>query len=172
MNKSRKSVVLSKWFAVDRILFGKTNPKNVLGEDAYKGYITAKGAFLSGIHEIYRKIGYNPKQTFETLTEMQTFGTTQADAAKVRAKKILTTESVSASIRGEVKAAKLSEGVTSSQMAAYLIDRKIKSVSLDVVMLESAIAATGNKKSLTDFSGKIMLDAYKIYRDALVKYAY
>ena len=172
MNKSRQSLVLSKWFSIDRILFGQHDPKNVLGEDAFKGYITAKGAFLSGLHEIYKKLKYEPNQSFKNLTEMETFGAVQASAAKKRAKKIITTESVANTVRTEVKSAKIVEGATSEQMSSYLIDRKIKSIALDVVMLEQAMATTGHKNALKDFSGKVMLDAYKTFRDALVKYAY
>ena len=172
MSKRRQSIVLSRWFTVDRVLFGKNNPKDVLGEDAFQGYITAKAAFLSGLNEIYRKLHYDPKQNFKNLSEMKSFGILQADNAKSRAKKIIVTDSVASNIRSEIKNISLAEGVTSEQMQSYMIDKKIKAIAFDVVMLESVMASTGNKNSLKDFSGKVMLSAYKTFRDSLLKYAY
>jgi len=173
MNKKRQSLVLSRWFTVDHILFGNNDPKSFLGEDAYNNYITAKGAFLSGLHDIYMKLGYDPKTvSFKNLDEMKAYGEGVAKRAKKRAKNIITTESVASAVRNEVKSSKLTEGITSEQMQEYLIDKKIKSIALDVVMLESALAQTGNKNSLKDFSGKVLLSSYKIFRDSVLKYAY
>ncbi len=179
MNKKiRQAEVLSKWFAVDRILFGNINPKTVMSENEFENYVTAKGAFLSGLHEIYsKKLKYNPSfqknyRMPKNLSEMKAYGYAQAEFAKERARKLLTTSSVSLSIRNEIKNRELSEGAMTEEMKSYIIDKKLKSTALDIVMLEVALAESGRKNLLKDFSGKVMIDAYKTFRDALIKYAY
>jgi len=172
MSKTTQSMNLSHWFSIDRILFGKTNPKSVLTDSEFKCYVTAKGAALSNLYEMFRVIGYTPNEKFETVEEMRKFAFKQSDDAKVRAKKILTTESVASEIRKEISQAEISEGVTSEDVAKIIVDHKVKTVALDLVMVESALEATGNKGKLSTWTGNVMLDSYKTLRDALVKYAY
>ena len=172
MSKSTQALNLSHWFTIDKILFGKTNPKDVLSESDYKGYVTAKGAALSNLFDMFKKMGVKSTAKFGTLQEMQSFSDKVAKASKVRAKKIITTEAVAKQIRDEIKKATISEGVSTEDVAKVIVDHEIKTIALDLVMFESALASTNNKKSLSDWRGKIMVDAYRTLRDALVKYAY
>lgn len=171
-NKSTQSLVLSKWFSIDSALFGKVDPKSVLSESDYCGYITAKGALLSCLYEIYVKTGYKPNVSFRTLSEMKSHGVKFGNKCNSRAKKLITEAYVAKQVRNEIKNTKLSEGFTSKDLAAQLIDQKIKNITLDVVMLEDALNATGNKHKLREWGGKVLLDAYKTLRDALIKYTY
>ena len=57
MSKTTQAMNLSHWFAIDRILFGNNNPKTVMNEGEYKGYVTAKGAALSNLYDIFKKLG-------------------------------------------------------------------------------------------------------------------
>lgn len=170
MSKNRQSMVLSNWFTIDRILFGKQSPKDVLGEQDFSGYITAKGAFLETVHTIYKKVGFDSKKSFKNLSEMAVYANEVSEQAKKRARKIVQTEAVAVAIRSEISSAKLTEGLTMEQSANFVVNRKLKAIALDVAILESAIKQTG-KKSLRDFSGKVALDAYRTLRDSLVKYA-
>ena len=172
MNKSAHTLVLSKWFSIDRALFGNNSPKSVMSESDFHGYITAKGAMLSCIYEIYNKLGFKPNVTFANLTQLREFGLDLGLLANKRAKEIMITENVSKKISKEIRSAALTENFNSADAQSFLVDQKIKNISLDVLMLEDALKFTGKKNKLNEWGGNVLLDAYKTLRTALVKYAY
>ena len=171
MSKNRQSYTLSHWYAIDEVLFGDKNPKTALSEQDYNQYIIVKGSLLSTVHELYKKLNFDKKLRFKNLEEMVKFGINNAKTAKSRATAILLSKTVSEEIRDEIKGTKLNEGVTVENYATYLVGKKRKEISLDTLMLESVLLKTGNKKRIMDMSGKISLDAYKIFRDSIIKYS-
>ena len=124
------------------------------------------------IYEIYNKLGFKPNVTFANLTQLREFGLDLGSFANKRAKEIMITENVSKKISKEIRSAALTENFNSADAQSFLVDQKIKNISLDVLMLEDALKFTGKKNKLNEWGGNVLLDAYKTLRTALVKYAY
>lgn len=171
MRKKTQAINITNWYAIDSILFENRPLNDVLTEEEHKNYLVAKGAALSNLFEIYVKLDYVPSYKFSNLKEMEEFGRKRGKLAKERAAELLTTDGISEEVREEIEKTELSEGVSKEDYARYLVSKKLKSTALDIVMIESALATSKNKTKLTDYKGQILTDAYKVFRDALLKYS-
>jgi hypothetical protein len=130
-------------------------------------YLTTKGAFLSNLFEIYRKIGYKPNKEYSNVSEMITLAENTAKASKARANEILRSSSVSKIVRREIKEMGATESLSDAQVAQYVVKKRRNAVALDSMMLEAALSPR-SKKVLKDWEGKVLLDAHKILRDSLL----
>ncbi len=171
MNKGIKTEVLEHWMGIDFILFGDKNPKDVLKEDSYKNYITTKGAFLSNLYEIYMLIGYNSDSKFNTVKEMKENSIKLANEAKNKSKDKIQNESVLKLIKEEVSEFLKDQKLNEQEMAKRVVSRRHKAISLDSLVLENALRK-GCKYCLTDWRGKVLIDAHKTLRDNLIDILY
>jgi len=166
MSKSMKSEVLKHWFGIDAILFGQRAPDN-LSEDVLGQYLTTKGALLSNIFEIYKKISFDPETKFKNVAEMVKESHKLAESSKKRAKDLLVSESVTKLVKDEIKEIGSVEGLSERQVARYVILRRRNAVAIDSMMLEMAVTDE-QKKLLNDWRGKVLVDAHKSLRDNLI----
>jgi len=171
MSKSTQAMNLSKWFGIDKILFGKRSPKEALGEGEFQKYNIAKGALLSNLFEIFKILDYNPELELKTTREMADFACQSAELALGHARNVLTHEDVSKKISSEINSLceKADEKTNTRVIAEELIDRNIKATALDVYLMEDAIEKS-DISVLKNSEGKIMVAAYKKLRDAMINY--
>jgi hypothetical protein len=170
MIENLKGITLTNWYAVDSVLFADRDPQKIMTEQEYKNYLVAKGAALSNLFEIYTKLGYHPTKVFENGEAVEKYGIRRGRLAKERAVQILSKDKIADQLREEIEKTRLAEGVSTEDYAKYMLSKKIKSTALDIVMIESALAATNSKKKLSDWQGQIMIQSYKVLRDSLIKY--
>ncbi len=168
-NSKFKIAVLEHWFGIDKVLFGK-NADSVLKEEELDRYLTTKGAFISNLFEIYKKLGHQPSTQYQTVNEMVEYSATQAGEATTRANEILKNSSVSSIVRKEIREMGSTEDLDESQVAHFVVLRRRNAVALDSMMLESALSPD-NKKELSDWQGKVLVDAHKTLRDSLIDIA-
>ena len=170
MSKTAQTMNLSKWFGIDRVLFGERSPKEALGESGYPAYVIAKGALLSNLFEIYTALGYNPELELASTRQMVEFASQGAELALGHARNVLTHEDVSKQLNSEIES--VVEGVDDLRKEAIseeLVDRNIKATALDIYLMEDAIE-NGDTSKLSGSDGKIMVSAFKKLRDALISY--
>lgn len=169
MSKTRKTSILEHWFGIDKILFGE-NAKNSLSGEDYDRYCTTKGALLSNLHEIYKKMDYDPETTYQNVGEMAKASIATADTAMSKAKKIIQTESVSKIVKQEIQEAGNLEGLSEQEVARYVVLKRRNAVAMDA-MLMGAPSLSEGKDSLEDWQGKVLVDAHKTLRDALIDFS-
>ena len=169
MSKSTKSEVLKHWFGIDQVLFGRSATSH-LSEDNLLQYLTTKGALLSNLFEIYEKLGYSKEKNYQTVKEMKQHAIQEAKNCKVKAKKLLESESVLKMVKQEIKEMSVSESLSDEQVAKFVISKRRNAISLDSMMIESVLT-TENKTLISDWQGKVLVDAHKTLRDSLIDIA-
>lgn len=168
MSKSTKSEVLKHWFGIDEVLFGGS-AKDSLTEDNFAKYLSTKGALLSNLYEIYQKIGYESDANYNTVKEMAEASVELAKVSKERAKEILENASVGNLVRSEIKEMGDVEGLSGEQVARYVVLKRRNAIALDSMLLETALKE--DKKKVSDWQGKVLVDAHKTLRDSLIDIA-
>lgn len=166
MNKAAKSEVLKHWFGIDKVLFDGP-AKEVLGEEELAQYFSTKGALLSNLFEIYKKVNYKPENNFKTVAEMVKYANEMAIDSKKKANDILSETSVLNLVKEEIKEMGSTEGLTEEQVAKYVVLKRRNATALDSMLFES-LASLGGKDVLNDWQGKVLVDAHKSLRDSLI----
>lgn len=171
MTTTRMAVNLSNFYGVDRILFGNLNPRDVLKESEFEDYEVAKGALLSNVYSLYKKVGYAPKKSFKNAREIVEHGSKSAVRALNRAKKLVETTAVTKCLKEDFNQiiSKNKKVASKKKLARELTLESIQKIALDSMLLESAIK-TGCPVCMMNWNTKILVDAHKVLRDALVKY--
>lgn len=170
MTTSRMAVNLSNFYGIDRILFGRNNPKDVLSEDDFKGYTTAKGALLANVYDIYKKIGYETSKKFTDAKGLVEYGIDRADKSIQRANAIIESDLVSNAIKNDLqKIVESKEDVDEKEVAKNLVVESVQKIALDSFLLEGPVA-NSCPLCLEDWKGKILIDAHKSLRDSLIRY--
>lgn len=167
MSKSMKSEVLKHWFGIDSILFGQ-KATDSLSEETLSNYLTTKGALLSNLFEIYKKIGLESDPRFKTVADMVKESLSLADVSKKRAKELLESESVTKMVRDEIKDIGSMESLTEREVARYVVIKRLNAVAMDSMLLETSLTDK-QKDLLNDWKGKILIDAHKNLRDNLIE---
>jgi len=162
-----KSEVLKHWFGIDTVLFGN-KATDSLSEENISNYLTTKGSLLSNLFEIYKKIKFEPGTKFNTVADMIKESFDLAENSKARAKELLESESVTKMVREEIKDIGSVESLTEREVARYVIQKRRNAVAIDSMMLESALSEE-QKELLTDWQGKVLVDAHKTLRDNLIE---
>lgn len=171
MANSRMAYNLSNFYGIDRILFGDSNPKDLLKEGEFNNYQTAKGAFLSNAYDIYTKLGFTPERSFKSPKKLVEYGVVRADKSLERAKKIVSTSSVTKMLKEEFKQIAGNKKTSSARKVAnILVLENIQKVAIDSMIMENAIK-NGCPVCIQKWETKILFDAHKTLRDALIKYA-
>lgn len=167
MSKSMKSEVLKHWFGIDSILFGQKATES-LSEENISKYLSTKGALLSNLFELYKKINLDPDTKFDTVADMVKESIELADVSKKRARELLESESVTKMVREEIKDIGSVESLTERQVARYVVLKRRNAVAIDSMMLESTLTEE-QKKLLSDWKGKVLVNAHKTLRDNLIE---
>jgi len=162
-----KSEVLKHWFGIDSILFGQ-KATDSLSEEGISKYLSTKGALLSNLFEIYKKIDIETETKFDTVADMVKESIELAGVSKKRARELLESESVTKMVRDEIKDIGSVESLTERQVARYVILKRRNAVAIDSMVLESALTEE-QMKLLNDWQGKVLIDAHKTLRDNLIE---
>jgi hypothetical protein len=162
MSKPLQSQIIKNYMAIDRILFGDHNPTKALGENDAKKYTLTKGAFLSNLYEIYKKMGYLPADTAPTAKDLAKEANILAESAMNRAKKISLKEEFRNSIRKEVE---LNENLHEN----YIVLKEMKKIAIDALLFEEAMKK-GCVKCLADMQGEMLMHAHRYYKDKMMSY--
>lgn len=169
MATPRMAYNLSNFYGIDRILFGDTSPKDVLKEEEFENYQTAKGAFLSNAYDVYTKLGFEPTKSFKSPKKLVEYGEARAVRALERAKKIVGTDVVTKSLKEDFKGIKAKKSAKRTA-ARHLVLDSIQKVAIDSMIMESAIK-NGCPVCMMQWETKILFDAHKTLRDALIRYS-
>jgi hypothetical protein len=162
--QNRQAVTLGHWFGVDCVLFESATPKDVLAPEIYKKYCKTKGAFLLNLYEMYSQLNYNPNLKISNLREMPELFSNLANKSLEKAGRILREDSVKKLVRKEIAEMNLLEG--SDHMAKYVVKRRRNAVAIDDLTMTKALKE--NSINANDFHNKVLVDAHKTLRDALI----
>jgi len=170
MDKNVKTEVLKHWFGIDAVLFGKPAREAIEEQEDLNKFLTAKGAFLSNLFEIYKKVNFSSDIKFKNVAEMAVSANESAKKAKARAKDLLEKASVLKMVKEEIKEMGNVEDLEEDLVARYVVMKRRNAVALDSMMFESVLSKE-NKKQLDDWKGKVLIDASKSLRDSLIDMA-
>ena len=170
MNKGMKTETLRHWFGIDSILFGKPASKVIKEKEDFDKYLTAKGAFLSNLFEIYKKVNFDSDLSFNTVSEMKESAQELAKIAKSRATKLLEKKPILNMVREEITEIGNSENLDENLVTRYVVQKRRNAVALDSMIFES-ILTKNRKRLLEDWKGKILLNASKTLRDSMIDLA-
>lgn len=171
MSKNAQSAILSNWFGIDRVLFGENSPQDLMEASEYESYISSKGALLSNLYEIYVRAGYNPSKKFENLQELALYGMKMGDKSRKLSKEMIMNESLSESVRNEMIQVSISEGVDVGMVSTGIVDRKVKELALDNLLIAKSLKE-GCSKCLDNWQGKVLVDAHRTLRNSLIEQSY
>lgn len=130
-------------------------------------YLTTKGAFLSNLFEIYKKINFDSDLKFKTVSEMRESAQGLAKMARSRAKGLLEKKSVLNMVKEEITEIGNSEDLDEGLVARYVVQKRRNAVALDSMIFESILTKEG-KKLLEDWKGKVLLNASRTLRDSMI----
>ena len=167
MNKSIKTSILRHWFGVDRILLGGPSSAK-LSEEAREKYITSKGAMLSNLYEIYRKINFSTGETYSTKKELVEASIEKATKCILKSKQVLVNESVSKMVKEEIAKMGSVEGLNEEQVAKYVVSKRHCAIALDGMLFEFEDLNKTQKDALSSWDGKTIVEAHKTMRDNLI----
>ncbi|MCK5018456.1 MAG: hypothetical protein KAS32_15460 [Candidatus Peribacteraceae bacterium] len=171
MANGTKTTVLKHWYGMDEVLFGQP-AKEALSGEVYEQYLSTKGAFLSNLFEIYKKVGFAPTdEIFESVAKLEEAGIEAGKNSKSRAKSLLENGSVTKMVREEIKNLGSAEGLTESQVAKYVVAKRRNAIAIDSMTMESVLS-TKNKADIKDWQGKVLVDAHKTLRDSMLEIAF
>lgn len=166
MNKGTKTAVLKHWFGIDQILFGGPARK-FLTNESLDQYLTTKGALLSNLFEIYKRVGFEGKDKHKTVAEMANAGIIIAKKSTSRAKTLFENATVRKMLKAEVKEFSGSVNLAEKQVAGFVVKKRFAATAIDSMILESVLSKTA-KDNLVDWQGKVLVNAHKTMRDALI----
>lgn len=169
--KTRQIAVLELWFAVDKILFGKSVRTAIADNELYENYLAMKGALLSNLYEIYKKIDFVPeRKNYKCVKEIIDASSETVNNVLSETKEFMKADDISKTVRDEIKEASHLEGWNEEEIARYIITKRRGAIAIDKITCEVAITKD-KKKLLTDWEGKILVDAHKGLRNSLIEIA-
>lgn len=171
MNTATKRVILENWYLIDYSLFN-TEPKKELSEDEYKSYLSSKGAFMSNLFEIYNLIKFQPKdQPYNNINEMIDYVEDLVEGADDQVKSMMSENKSIKSLREEVNNIGNVNGLTDTDISAYVVSKRKKAMILDSVLLKDSIKNVDNEL-LESWKFKVLYDSHKLFRDSLVDHCH
>lgn len=176
LTKDSKIKILENFYSIDYALLGK--PVSEIGICCpffLEEYLSIKGALMSVVKEMYQIIDHSPKPICEgkvTRKILKESAIMSARNARSEAKKLVSSQMGRESVKKRVsESLKSGEGLNVDQVVQENIRRKAFSLSIDSILIGSAVTESENPTSLNSWNGKILEDAYKILRDQLVESA-
>jgi len=165
----RQKFIIQHWVACDKILFNENARNHFKENDQLKKYCTAKGAILSNLYEVYKSVGLDHMKSVSGLKGLVSNANTFANVALQEAKQSLRTSDAKRMMIKEMK--DWSAGKYElHEVSSYITKKRIKSVALDHLFLNNKFIKE-NSELLTDWKGKLLMDAHKILREQLVEIA-
>lgn len=163
--KKRKTAVIENWLGIDRIIFGKTNPKNILDKDQLKEFREFKNAFLLNLFEIYSDLNHISFATHKDTKHLEDYAITKAELALEHAKNILKMDEVKSMLKEEISI-KLGNSPTEEQKIQLVKENLIKT-ALDSFLFDGV---EEDLPSLNESErGRLLIGAHRKLRDTLVE---
>lgn len=166
-----KTNILEHWFGIDRVLFGKDDPKKVLSEEKFVQYTSTKSAFLSNLFELYVKLDYSNKRNYGSSKDMKSFAKHSASLAVLETKQLFENADVKSEIFKDIKELSKIEGLTESEVAPVVVAKNYKSTAIDCLTIGKALEEACSM-CINDWDGKIKLQAHRSLRDKLVEFLF
>lgn len=177
MLKESKVRVLENFYAIDYTLFGKSVSEAKVCCPFFKEeYMSTKGALVSALIEMYKLIEHQPKNIGKVIseTELISMAKKTAKVARENAKLTLSSdegrESVKKSIRESLASSKNKKIKLEAEVQREL-RKKAFSLALDSMLVNRVLKESKSVKKLNEWEGKVLKEAYKTLRDALVESA-
>ncbi|MFW6002250.1 MAG: hypothetical protein ACOCQD_02835 [archaeon] len=170
MNNLKKNIV-NDWFFIDELVLGCPLDKAFHNEQSRREkYLSAKGAFLENLAEIYKNTKTLPKVQ---LGENNIHQKCQKEAQKVIKETIEiinNSPNLREEIQNEIK--KLSEEykVSEDSVNDYVSNKNILSAALDRYLLESTLNKLANEEKKS-FKLKTCLEAHNYLKENLLEIA-
>lgn len=178
VSKESKLRILENFYALDYALLGE-NIKNVkvCCPVFIEEYMTAKGALMSLVHEIYKAVNHTPpvikeKATPEYIMECAVH---TGQVARQNAASILKTEDCKAEIAEALRESVAVSNENKSDLQTVLaenIRKRALTFAIDNMLLGRAVSESTNFEQLAEsWGGKVLEDSYVVLRDNLVESA-
>lgn len=183
LNKETKIRVLENFYAIDYIFFGKPLKSIKLAENdecevcnqaLIDEYVTAKGALLSTVIEMYRLVEHTPSVIKEKVTtkSLSKMAVESAKLARQNAVTLIKEDRAKKDIKDRlVETITKNENVDVETEVKSTIREKAYSLALDNLLVARTINESKNYKELNSWLGRIIEDAYKVLRDSIVESA-
>ena len=171
MNNDKKRTILESWYLVDFALF-PDEPKNKMQKETYRDYLTSKGAFLSGLFELYHVLGYKPKeQCYANLTELYNHLEDRVESTNTDVVSILKTPESITSLKEELQEIGYIKEANQTDMASYIVSRRQKLMVLDGLFLKECLESA-SKELLENWRFKLLYNSYKSFRNTVVEHCF
>jgi len=183
LSKETKIRVLENFYAIDYILFGRplknvelaeSEDCDVCNQALIDEYVTAKGALISTVLEMYRLVEHTPTPIEETITtkELTKMATGSAKTSRQNAVTLVKEQKARDAIKNSlISTITESENVNVEETVKIKIREKAYSLALDNLLVARTINESKNFKELNSWTGRIIEDAYKVLRDSVVEAA-
>jgi len=183
LSKETKIRVLENFYAIDYILFGKplknielaeSKECDVCNQALIDEYVTAKGALLSTVLEMYRLVEHTPTPIEEKITtkDLSKLATESAKTSRKNAVTLVKEERARNDIKESlISAITESDNVNVEETVKAKIREKAYSLAIDNLLVARTINESKNFKELDSWTGRIIEDAYKVLRDSVVEAA-
>jgi len=170
MNKLSKKVMIEGWFSVDYILFDN-DAKEVLNESVFDSYVSAKGAMLSNLRDIYKFLDYEPKSkiVYKNVSELFDYIGDKVDETREDVLDLMKTESSIACIKQEITEMRIDEkDIAEANITRDVVEKRYRCSVVDAILLNDAMSSVEDKHVFESFDFKILIDAHKLLRDSLI----
>lgn len=177
LSKESKLRILENFQAIDYAIFGKPVGKtNTCCPFFVEEYVSAKGALLSVMIEMYKLIDHKPKVLKEAVSsdKLRKMAKKSASIARENCKTLVSSENgrkdVKKSLRESLSKVKTKK-INIDEMVQNEIKRKAYGLAIDNLLIGRAVTESKSYKKMNTWNGRILEDAYKVLRDNLVESA-
>jgi len=175
LSKESKIKVLEGFYGLDYIFFGK-ELKNVVNccPIIKEEYLSIKGALLSVYVEMLKLMKHTPDNLEEKVDSKQLKNNSRHVAREAReaSAAVVQTPQARKDIKVELKEAlEDDKNVNITNVIESKIREKAFRLAVDNMLVARALTEAQELEALTDWSGKIVEDSYKILRDSLCETA-
>lgn len=177
MLKESKVRLLENFYGLDYVSFGKpVKEVKVCCPFFREEYISAKGALLSVVIEMYKLIGHKPAPLTEgfSFKDLVKNASKSAKVARENAKALVTSKAGVADIKQSLRESIQVTGkkkVNVNNMVNEHIRRKALALAVDSILLARVLKEAPDFKKLKTWEGKILEESYKTLRDNFVESA-
>jgi len=175
MAKTKPATVqqLKNWFVLDSILFDGDSKKHLKSNSLFSEYVTLKSSFLLNLNEFYQHTKIEPVNVqYENSQIMQDSAQEYAKKCKAVASVLMTKNDMGKQIAQKVMSeSKRVKDSNINRVADIVVEHRFKRFAMDNAFV--GLPLLENKMELipNDFHSSILFEAYKMQRNALIKFA-
>lgn len=177
MLKKSKIRILENFYGIDYVLLGKKiQETKVCCPFFVEEYLSTKGALVSSLVEMYKIIEHSPKGNSKVISEAELIKNAKnsAKVARENAKIELGSENIKNNLKKNIRESLSNTKDKKNNLDENIhreIRRKAFSLALDSMLVKRVLGESKSLKNLNEWEGKVVKEAYKTLRDALVESA-